>query len=144
VDVVETDTVGVTTNRPNQDDVTGESAAGICPKRDVDGLNAPAVDRHPPKESNAGVRIPGGAVDDLRVVAEGMRRGDDDEVLIVRFARTNHPAPPRPRAIRRADDVELTPPDASGRGQPIRHSRGTRNRIAKLVGRGPALLVKFW
>jgi hypothetical protein len=46
-------------------------------------VNAPAVDRHPLKESNAGVRIPGGAVDDLRVVAEGLRRGDDDEVLIV-------------------------------------------------------------
>jgi hypothetical protein len=143
VDVVETDTVGVTTNRPNQDDVMGESASIVASGRDIHSSYSPAVDRQRTERTNPSARIPGRAIDHLRVASKRSRRGRDDEMLIVRFARTNHPPSPRSRANRRADDVKLTSPDASGRDQPFRHSRWTRNGVANLVGRGPALPAKF-
>lgn len=114
-DVVETDAVGVATNRPNQDDVSHEGASSVGLHRDVDGPHPPPVDGQRAEGTNASVRIPGWTIDDFRVVSKRPWRGNDDEVLIVRFARTNHPVPPRLRANRRADDVELTPTDTRGR-----------------------------
>jgi hypothetical protein len=143
VDLVESDTVGVTTNRPNQDDVTGKSASGVGSEGDIDRSYLPTVDPQQAEGTNPSARIPGWAIDDLRVVSKRSRRGHDDEVLIVRFARTNHPAAPRLCANRRTDDVELTSTDASGRGQPFRHLRWTRNRVANFIGSGLTVRAKL-
>jgi hypothetical protein len=121
VDLVETDAVGVTTNRPDQDDVSHEGASGVGLHRDVDGPHPPPVDGQRTERTNASARVPGWSVDDLGGVSKGSRRGVNDEVLIVRLARANHPSPPGVPAglsVCRtwADDVELTPPNRPGRG----------------------------
>jgi hypothetical protein len=105
---------------------SSQRAAGIRPKRDVDGPHPPAIDHHPLKESNASARIPRGAVDDPGVIPERARRRDDDEVLIIRFARTNNPLAPGFRATPLpfgADDVQLTAALTCGRHQALRHAR---------------------
>jgi hypothetical protein len=146
MDVVETDTIGVTTHCPDQDDVTGESASLVLPGRDIHSSYSPAVERQGMEWTNSSARIPGRAVDDLRIASKRSRRGHDDEVLVIRLARTHHPASPRPRATPdspRADDVELTLPHGSGCGQSFRHSRWTRHRVTNLVGCGSALFPEF-
>jgi hypothetical protein len=143
---VETDAIRVTTNRPNQDDVSRERASIVGLGRDIYGPHSPTIDRQRTERTNASASIPSRAIDQLGVVSKRSRGGDDDEVLIARFARTKDPAPPRLRAASGpawTDDVEFTPPDSSGRAVSRRHSRWTRNGVANFVGRCSALSEKF-
>jgi len=138
---VESDAVCVAPNRPNQDDVTCESASLIRLGRDIHGGHFPPVDRQPPQYANASCRIPGRAVHDLGEVANRSRGSDDGEVLIRRFARTDYPASPRPRTApdpTRADDVELTASAAMRWRQARREAGWTRNGVADRAGRSAA------
>jgi hypothetical protein len=92
---VETNAVGVATNRPDQDDVSHERASGVGLHRDVGGPHPPPVDGQRTEGTNTSARIPSRAIDDLGGVSNGPWRGVDDEVLIVRLARANHPSPAR-------------------------------------------------
>jgi hypothetical protein len=136
----------MSTDRPNQDDVSHEGASGVRLRRDIRRLHAPAVDRQRAKRTNASAWIPGRAVYDLRVVSKRSRGGDDDEVLIVRLTRTNDPSPPGFAATFRiawANDVQFTGSDSSSGDETPRNSRWTRNRVANIVGRRPAFPTKF-
>jgi hypothetical protein len=56
-DVVESDAICMALHRPNQDDVTCESASLIRLGRDIRGGHLPRVDRQPPQDANVSCRI---------------------------------------------------------------------------------------
>jgi len=123
-DVVEADGVGVPTGRPDEHDVMDEGTF-VRLWGHEDGAHPPTSDPHPGDRLDSRARIPGGAADDFRVVAEPSRRGSDDEMRVTAGHRRSG------RNLGR--DVAGAEDPASPGG------RTARARAAGLVGRTDAV-----